>query len=305
MLTLAGLTLSGLAVETPAAADDATVQASTEAEAQAAMERGIAAFGKGDAATALFEYERAMRLVPRANLPYRYAAEALLQLERPRAAIEHLEKYLAMNPQVSDASTVRARIDSLRRERLPSLLRLRAPDPGSQVRVDRGALQTLPLDVELTPGEHTLTVEHAGRLPTTERIHVVGGRTEERVLAIGAPVPEKDPTPEPASSALLVGSFVTLGAGLLTLGTSAVLDATLLEAKISDLAAASKRGEPNLLALKNDATSARTGVVAGYVAGSILTVAGGVLMLVWQYSRPKTATKVGASGSVARLSFSF
>ena len=44
-------------------------QPSEEAEAREAMQRGILLFGKGDAEGALREYERAMRLVPAANLP--------------------------------------------------------------------------------------------------------------------------------------------------------------------------------------------------------------------------------------------
>lgn len=293
ILSFAGTTL--VVPRASLAADDSTAN---ETEAQAAMERGIAAFGKGDAATALYEYERAMRLVPQANLPYRYAAEALLQLDRPRAAITYLEKYLSINEHVSDAAAVRARIEGLRRERLPSRWKLRAELPGTKVRVDRGALQTLPIEVELAPGEHVLSSEHEGRLTVTEHVQVVGDHPEEHVLVVGAPLPvgpglREDPAPG-GPSPLLVTSLATLGVGALTLATSAVLDATLLHAKLSDLDAASARGDANLAIYKNDASSAKTGVIVGYVAGSALAVAGGALLLVWQLTRAKPATGIGA-----------
>lgn len=292
--TLAVATVAVLWPSRARADEPATTSTLTEAEAQAqaqaAMERGIAAFGKGDAATALFEYEQAMRLVPRANLPYRYAAEALLQLDRPRAAIEHLEKYLAMNSRVSDAAAVRARIESLRRERLPGTLKLDATVPGSQVRIDQGVVRTLPIEVELSPGEHVFVVEHPGRVASTERIHVVGGRTASVTLALGAPilkVPPAAAAPAEGAPALLVTSLATLGLGLVTLGTSAVVDASVLRGKISDLDAASQRGDANLADLKSDASGVRTGVIAGYVAGAVVTVTGGILLLAWQLGRNK------------------
>ncbi|NOU30499.1 MAG: tetratricopeptide repeat protein, partial [Polyangiaceae bacterium] len=110
-----------LASAAPAAADgDApTDSAARENEARQAMQRGINLYGRGDAQGALAEYERAKALVPDANLPYRYAAEALLTLGRTSEAIANLEGYLKQNPNVSDAEAVRSRIDALREKLAP------------------------------------------------------------------------------------------------------------------------------------------------------------------------------------------
>src|SRR3954454_18426042 len=88
--------------------------AADDDEALAAMRRGVAAFGRGDAEEALREYESAKRAAPVANMPYRYAAEALVSLHRYRDAVESLEGYLAKKPDVGDADEVRAQIARLR-----------------------------------------------------------------------------------------------------------------------------------------------------------------------------------------------
>lgn len=257
------------------------------------MERGIAAFGKGDSATALYEYERAMQLVPKANLPYRYAAEALLQLDRPRAAIDYLEKYLALNPNVSDAAAVRARIEGLRRERLPGKVLVQASMPGASVRVDHGPLQKVPCEVELAPGEHVLSLERDGHMTTEEHVRVVGGTKVEAQLKVGPRIENTPPgpgpmreTPKSGSSPVVVATALSLGGvGVLTLAASGVLDATLLRGKLSDLDAASRRGDVNLAEVKSDAASARTGVITGYVVGAVFAAVSGAL-LVWQWTRP-------------------
>src|SRR3954470_18417041 len=84
--------------------------AADDDEALAAMRRGVAASGRGDAEEALREYEAAKRAAPLANMPYRYAAETLLSIGRYREAVENLEAYLAKRPDVGDAQDVRVLI---------------------------------------------------------------------------------------------------------------------------------------------------------------------------------------------------
>jgi tetratricopeptide (TPR) repeat protein len=84
------------------------------AEAQQAMERGIEARTRGELTLAVAEYRRAASLVPDANLPHRYAAEALVELGRREEAIASYETYLRIRPNVQDAPDVRARLTELR-----------------------------------------------------------------------------------------------------------------------------------------------------------------------------------------------
>src|SRR5262249_12897445 len=53
-----------------------TARADDEEEARNAIRRGFAASALGDTEGALREYESAKKLAPKANAPYRYAAEA-------------------------------------------------------------------------------------------------------------------------------------------------------------------------------------------------------------------------------------
>ena len=82
--------------------------------ARAAMRRGMTALDRGDASAALEEYALAKRLVPAANAPFYYSAEALVRLGRWREAVENLEQYLGKDEKVSDADRVRERIAKLR-----------------------------------------------------------------------------------------------------------------------------------------------------------------------------------------------
>lgn len=255
-----------------ASADEPADSASREAEARQAMQRGINLYGRGDAQGALAEYERAKALVPDANLPYRYAAEALLALGRTAEAIANLEGYLKQNPNVSDAEAVRSKIAALREKLAPGHVRVRASAAGAKVRVDGGPPQNLPADLELSPGPHTLSAEHPAFRPSERMVMVVGGKSIDVLVTLEAapapPPPARDPSPWPT-----VG-VVAAAAGGAVIGTAVVLDLSVLRARFDDVEHAAARSDPGLVAYQDDARTTRTAVQITYVVGIGLVAAG-------------------------------
>lgn len=260
-----------LSLTTPASADD-------EDEARAAMRRGVAAFARGEADKALEEYETAKRLVPQANAPYLYAAEALVALGRYQEAVANLDRYLAKNPGVSDADDVRGRIAKIKADHYAGRVRINVNADDATVLVDgedRGVVRTL----EAKPGHHRLELRASGREPVVQEVEVVGDRDTSVVVSLPllrtaepslpAPVTSTErPTPWPA-----VG-WVTVGVGATTFLVALVVDAAALGPAITDYRDAASRGDPSARALLDDATSLRTLSVAGYVAGAVLAAGG-------------------------------
>ncbi len=255
-----------------ARADEPADAASRETEARQAMQRGINLYGRGDAQGALAEYERAKALVPDANLPYRYAAEALLTLGRTEEAIANLEGYLKQNPNVSDAEAVRSKIAALREKLAPGHVRVRSNAAGAKVRVDGGPAQDLPANLELAPGPHMLSAEHPAFRPSERMVMVVGGKSTDVVVTLEAspspPPPARETSPWPT-----VG-LVAAAAGGAALGTALVLDLTVLRARFDDVEHAAARNDAGLVAYQDDARTTRTAVQVTYVVGIGLLAAG-------------------------------
>jgi tetratricopeptide (TPR) repeat protein len=282
--------------QTPAEVDQ-------EGLARGAMQRGIALYGKGDAAAALLEYERAKQLAPSANVPYRYAAEALLSLGRPREAIENFEGYLRKNPKVADAAAIRARIVELRAERLPGKVKISADAAPAQVRIDGGAPMPLPREVELPAGPHVLVFEAEGRTALERSVSVVG----EKVTAVaahlnlatkpasqlrepGTPL-RLDDTASNAASRWKTGGGVTAGVGAAAVLTAVALDLTALRGSFATLEQASTNNDPSLATRQSDTRGLRTGVQITYISGIAVAAIGlGILLL-----SPKVAKREAAS----------
>lgn len=265
---------------------------SEEAEAREAMQRGILLFGRGDAEGALREYERAMRLVPAANLPYRYAAEAKLSLGRVREAIADLRTYLEKNPQVSDATAVAARIAELEARASRGDLAISATVAGATASVDHEAKVPLPHTMALTAGDHVVVVERSGYVTVEQRVRVTAGTRDTLVVSL-VPVTERAaPTPEaPVRTAWPVVGITALALGGATLLAGGLVDATALGAKRDELARAADAGDPRLVDLQDEARSLRTGVQVTYAVGLVTAVAGAA---VWLFA-PHTTRPRGAA----------
>ena len=279
-----------------------------ETEARAAMQTGITLFGRGDAEGALREYERAKRLVPKANLPYRYAAEALVALGRHREAIDNFRGYLDKNPTVSDAEAVRRRIAELEEKLTRGVLALRATVSGAHVRVDDQEPTLLPHDFSLSVGEHKLVVEHEGYLRLEQRIEVGAGKREELLVSLVAEPkastrpepPLEKPKETPATVWPTVGAF-GLALGATTFVVGAIVDATALGAKFDAVDAAARIGDSRLVSLQNEARGMRTGVQVTYVAGLVTLVAGAAVLLF----APHHVDTVPRSAACGPLTFRF
>ena len=253
-------------------------RADDEDEARAAMRRGVAAFGRGEAEVALTEYETAKRLAPLANAPYRYAAEALISLGRWQEAVTNLTAYLAKNPNVSDANEVRERIAKIRAEHFQAHLRVTANVDDATVAVDGEPKGTIGW-LDLGPGDHRVEVSAPGRRTAMQQVALQGDRETTLVFTL---LDEPSPAPPPPESAPpAAGTFpwrtvgwIGVGVGAATLVTTLVIDTAVLGPKISDYRSASDRADPDARSLRDEAKSLQTGVLVGYTAGAVLAVVG-------------------------------
>lgn len=265
----------------------AAADAAEEAEAREAMQRGIALFGKGDAEGAIREYERAMQLVPTANVPYRYSAEAKASLGRLREAIADLEAYLAKNPQVSDAAAVRARIAELEARATRGELALSATVDGATARVDDAPAVALPVDLALAAGEHVVVVEKGGYFTVRQSVTIVSGKRDRLVVAISprpAPPPPAPRAAAPASPWPTVGlAGVAVGGAALAVG--GILDVTALGDRFDAVDRAANSGDPRLTEIQDDARTLRTVVQITYGAGLAVVIAGAALYLATRGAR--------------------
>jgi len=278
------LALSGAGASIAILACPSVAWADAEDDARSAMRRGVSAFGRGDAEAALAEYEAAKRLVPTANAPYRYAAEALSSLGRWPEAVKNLEAYLAMSPGVSDGADVADRIARIKAEHYPSHVRIVADADGALVSVDgddRGA----PGSLDLPPGRHRIAVRAPSRASAAQEVTLVGDRDATLVFALPPAPPPKSaasepPAPEPpASPRWRTAGAITFGVGAATFVTALVLDLALVGPAVSDYRAAADRADPAARDLRDDASSLQTAVLVTYVASAVLTLAGGSAFL--------------------------
>lgn len=272
-LTVAALLVLVSTVTTSVArADDAD----SEQEARSAMRRGVAAFGRGDAEKALEEYESAKRLVPNANAPYLYAAEALMALARWEEAVRNLEGYLAKSPAVSDRDDVRTRIARIRAEHYPGRVTIAADVAEATVTFDgesRGTARTL----EARPGRHRVELRAPAHETVVQEVDVVGDREVALTFALPEERRTEAPPTAPSSSAASpwrTAGWITAGAGATVLLVTTVVDAAVLGPKIDDYRAAADRGDPSARELHDDATGLRSLAIAGYVTGAVVTAAG-------------------------------
>jgi tetratricopeptide (TPR) repeat protein len=259
-----------------------------EDEARAAMRRGLAAFARRDAETALVEYKKAIALVPDANLPHRYAAEALTELERYEDAIAEYEKYLAIKPDVSDANDVRARIETVRRKISGSVALTSSPG-GADVFVDDGPTRagvTPIAKLELRRGPHKIVVKLAGRKDVVLTPTVKGGETLALACDFAEPSASQLLREEPRSRPVI--GWIFLGAGATVLATSAILDATVLSSAYDDWNNKRKAGDPGALDKKHEVTTLQIAIGSGYIVGAVAAIVGGTILL-W----PRSSSRAG------------
>lgn len=286
-----------------------------EDEARTAVKRGLVLAARGSPAEALVQYERAKELVPDANLPYRYAAQVLVELGRIDEAITNLEKYLEIDPRVADAEAVGARIAELR-SRLSGKASVVSTPDGASVFVDGSAeeLGKTPLSsIVLSAGEHVLSIRRAGFENAERKVTVRGGQTAEVALELIKVAP---PSVTPAPVLAAVGPSDARAApparslrpavGLTLAGVGV---ASLVVAVISDRAVASKRDDfdaarasgGDALSIKDDADRLRTLTLATGITGGVL-LAAGLTVALWP-SSSKSSVALRPGGASWQTSF--
>jgi tetratricopeptide (TPR) repeat protein len=272
-----------------------------ETEAKAAMKRGLAAFARRDAEAALAEYRKAQRLVPDANLPHRYAAEALVELERYEEAIQEYDTYLRIKPDVSDAAEIRRRMESAR-AKIDGTIELSSSPPGASVFVDGNATMAgiTPLKgLKLRRGPHTIVLQLSGRRDVGLSPVVRGGEALALAANFAEPLPaaavphDAPPRPAETSKTRTTLGWIALGAGGAVLGAALVVDTVVLSSKLDAFEEKRRVDDPTAGEALSDAKSLQIGAIVGYAAGASLAATGLVLVL---WPRTTTAPLKGSVG---------
>ncbi len=203
-LGVAGALLAVALAAPGARADDAAPAKPTPKaieEAEHAMERGVAAMDHGDPEAALAEYRRAESLLPDANLPYRFAGEALEALKRWPEAIASYDTYLRIKADVKDAQAIRDRIADIRARHVEGTLDVDCTPAGASVTIDDAAspIGATPVhDVHLIAGEHAVRVAAPDRREAVLRAVVTAGVRTSLQCDLSPAVVPPPPAPEPA-----------------------------------------------------------------------------------------------------------
>jgi tetratricopeptide (TPR) repeat protein len=303
-----GLALGlALALSAPVAHAQTDAQ---RAEAQAAMERGIGAATAGDPAAALTEYARAAELVPDANLPHRYAGEALESLARFSEAVESYELYLKKNPHVKDAAMIEARIRRLRAKHLDAEISITCrPMPGD-LYLDDGAekIGRTPIAaLAVRAGDHRFRIRRPGYEDATYELRLAAGSS----VAIPCELkPERieHPDARPAREPMTSGDprktwgFIAVGAGATLLAGSLILDLTWLQSTLDDFHAAAASGDGTARGLEQRAHTLQTTLVLTYVTGAALAATGAGLLL-WRATSGPSAPSQAIRTNGRELTF--
>ncbi len=186
---------------TPAFGDD-------RAEAQAALERGVAAYRAGELATARDELTAANKLAPDSPNPYRWLAIVEVGLGNCKPALVHVEGFLARVPSTDERIP---EVIALRDKCLaPGSLTIASSPSGASIRIDGGAVvgMTPHRALDLRPGSHTLVVDKSGFVTATRTIELAAG-TE---LAIDVTLERR----ASAGSSSRWWLWAALGAGVVT-----------------------------------------------------------------------------------------
>lgn len=153
---------------TPAFADD-------RADAQAALERGVAAYRAGELTAARDELTAANKLAPDSPNPYRWLAIVEVGLGNCMPALVHVEGFLARVPS-TDARI--PEVIALRDRCLtPGSLAVTSTPSGASIRIDGGGIvgSTPHRALDLRPGSHTVAVDKPGFVAATRTLELAAG----------------------------------------------------------------------------------------------------------------------------------
>jgi len=203
-----------------------------EDAARVHLDRGVAAFRARDYARAHRELTAASELVPDKPNPYRWLALTEVQLGDCRAALGHIETFLARVPEGDERVAELVRLRDLCQR--TGALRVDSTPPRASLRIDGAVVGDTPYRaLSLSAGRHALVAEKPGfaarsqsvdlaagaaldvhlelaraRRPLTRRWWfwaAVGGAALTATAAIAYAASDRDPTPLPPIDCDLTG----------------------------------------------------------------------------------------------------
>jgi hypothetical protein len=152
-------------------------------EALRIFKDGNTLFAEGQHARALARYRDALKVWDHPGIQYN-AAVALMNLDQPLAAYEHLESALRYDDAPLGAETYKQALlyKKLLAGQLAEL-EVACDEPGAEVMLDGQLLFTGPgrQQRRLLPGTHSLVTRKAGMLPSTRALQLRAGFTRETV----------------------------------------------------------------------------------------------------------------------------
>jgi len=127
-------------------------------------------------AEALVEFQAAYDAKPH-PVVLKSIAECKFQLEDYRGAQAILEQYLA-DPESTGKDQVAARVEEIKTKY--SVLQITTEPLGAKIMVDGEDVDAVtPTSVDVTPGEHEVSIEFSGYQPAQRQVAVMGGETVE------------------------------------------------------------------------------------------------------------------------------
>ncbi len=265
-------------------------------QARAIAKEGLAALARGEAETALANFIEAARLVPEANLPHRYAAEAFVALGRDKEAVESYERYLSIRPDVSDVKDVLARIAEAKariaeaKAKAVGRVTVRSHPTDAIVHVDGAAEpagRTPLAPLVLPPGSHTFLLKLDGYRDARLETRIEGGANVELLADLVAISPPPVRVKAPASTWTRRDTgWVIGGFALAAIGTGVVLDATWAGGRVDAFERTRLGGSAeSARAHQEDARTAQTITITTLTVGAVALVVGTTLVL-WPSSSP-------------------
>ncbi|MFH0900278.1 MAG: tetratricopeptide repeat protein [Pseudomonadota bacterium] len=197
--TLTTFRVCALAVFLVAGSGPVFAGGAAEKEARALFKEATRLTDSGDYVGALELYRGAYARWPNPKILLN-TATVLMLLGRDAEAADTFEQYLR-DPLADPKMVPEVRKTLAEREKLIGKLRIEADVPGLAVRVDGKPVgqSGAALVVRVTPGEHTVSAQVAGRPPVLETVTVAAGEARDVVLKTASPGTES-PAGKPANS---------------------------------------------------------------------------------------------------------
>lgn len=254
------------------------------------FEEGMSAYRRGDFRAAALAFEEANRRAPHGDTLYD-AALAWTQAKVHERAAEDFAAALA-DPQLDAQHAADARRRLAEAESKVGRLQVTGP-ADARLRVDAREESSLPANMYLAPGSHTVQVRFARGEPESRTVELTAGATLVSAFeappapAVAKPEPAPwvrktpAPSPPPRSKVLPALGFTGLGLGVAAGLTSAILGGQALAAKNDfDDSGFTDAGA------RDRAATFRTATNATWIAGAVVGVAGVACLVAWRALGP-------------------